>query len=209
MAGSIGYAGRMSGAPGAARRERPYHHGDLRRALLATAVEMIAEAGPAALSLRALARRTGVSHAAPAHHFGDKAGLLTVVAAEGYRLLAAVLRDAYERTGSFLEVGVAYVRFALAHRPYFEVMFRPELYHADDPALVAARRASGELLYGPVRDLSDRDPDFDPLRAGVAAWSLVHGLATLYLDGALPPQLGDDPEEIARAVAAYLFRPRP
>jgi AcrR family transcriptional regulator len=199
----------MAEAPGAAERERPYHHGDLRRALLAAAVEMIAEAGPAALSLRALARRTGVSHAAPAHHFGDKAGLLTAVAAEGYRLLAAALRDAYERTGSFLEVGVAYVRFALEHRPYFEVMFRPELYHADDPALVAARRASGALLYGPVRPLAGRDSDFDPLRAGIAAWSLVHGLATLYLDGALPPQLGDDPEEIARAVAAYLFRPRP
>ena len=115
----------MVEAHAAAERERPYHHGDLRRALLAAAVEMIAEAGPAALSLRALARRTGVSHAAPAHHFGDKAGLLTAVAAEGYRLLAAALRDAYERTGSFLEVGVAYVRFALEHQPYFEVMFRP------------------------------------------------------------------------------------
>ena len=199
----------MSGAPKPAGRERPYHHGDLRRALLAAAVEMIAEAGPAALSLRALARRTGVSHAAPAHHFADKAGLLTAIAAEGYELLAAALREAEERTGSYLEMGVAYVHFAVTHRAHFEVMFRPELYHADDPAVVAARRASGVLLYGPVRDLSDRDPDFDSLRAGVAAWSLVHGLATLYLDGALPPQLGDDPEEIARAVAAYLFRPRP
>src|SRR5438067_6353014 len=209
MAGSIGYAGRMSGAPGAAGRGRPYHHGDLRRALLAAAVEMIAEAGPAALSLRALARRIGVSHAAPAHHFADKAGLLTAVAAEGYRLLAAALRDAYAQTGSFLEVGVAYVRFALAHQPYFEVMFRPELYHADAPEVVAARTAAGEMLYGPVRHLSDDDPDFDTLRAGVAAWSLVHGLATLYLNGNLPPQLGDDPERMARSVAAYLFRAPP
>src|SRR5437764_8038285 len=209
LARSICYSSRVTKARHAATRARPYHHGDLRRALLDAAIAAIAEAGPAALSLRGLARRIGVSHAAPAHHFDDKAGLLTAVAAEGYRLLAAALRAAYEQTSSFLEVGVAYVRFALEHRPYFEVMFRPELYHADDPALVAARQASGALLYGPVRPLAERDPDFDPLRAGVAAWSLVHGLATLYLDGALPPQLGDDPEEIARAVAAYLFRPRP
>ncbi len=67
---------------------RAYHHGDLRRALLAAALEAIEESGPAALSLRDLARRAGVSHAAPAHHFGDKAGLLTALAAEGFDLLA-------------------------------------------------------------------------------------------------------------------------
>src|SRR6266536_5182875 len=71
--------------------KRAYHHGDLRRALLVAAVEVIEESGPAALSLRDLARRAGVSHAAPQHHFGDKAGLLTAVAAEGYRRLATAL----------------------------------------------------------------------------------------------------------------------
>ena len=199
----------MTSARHAATRARPYHHGDLRRALLDAAIDAIAEAGPAAISLRGLARRIGVSHAAPAHHFDDKAGLLTAVAAEGYRLLAAALRDAYEQTSSFLEVGVAYVRFALEHQPYFDVMFRPELYHADDPEVVEARKAAGEMLYGPVRRLSDDDPAFDTLRAGVAAWSLVHGLATLYINGNLPPQLGDDPERMARSVASYLFQAAP
>src|SRR5215203_6275096 len=132
----------MSTTPAASKDARPYHHGDLPRALLDAAVEAIAEVGPAAVSLRDLARRTGVSHAAPAHHFGDKAGLLTAVAADGFRRLAATLGEAYEATGSFLEVGVAYARFAAIHRAHFEVMFRPELYRTDDPDLVRARDAA-------------------------------------------------------------------
>ena len=84
---------------------RQYHHGDLRRALLRAAVETIAETGPAAMSLREVARRAGVTHAAAAYHFGDKAGLLTAVAAEGYRMLGEALRGA---SPGFLELGVAY-----------------------------------------------------------------------------------------------------
>ena len=183
---------------------RPYHHGDLPRALLEAAVEAIEEVGPAALSLRDLARRAGVSHAAPAHHFGDKAGLLTAVAADGFRRLAATLGEAYRATGSFLEVGVAYVRFAVTHRAHFEVMFRPELYRTEDPELVQAQDAARAMLYPPAAEVTD-SPDGDDVRAGVAAWSLVHGLATLWLNQNLPPQLGDDPEQIAREVARYLF----
>ena len=115
-------------------------------------MQAIAEVGPAAVSLRDLARRTGVSHAAPAHHFGDKAGLLTAVAADGFRRLAATLGEAYEASGSFLEVGVAYVRFAVTHRAHFEVMFRPELYRHDDPELVRARDAARALLYPPAAE---------------------------------------------------------
>jgi AcrR family transcriptional regulator len=183
---------------------RPYHHGDLPRALLEAAVQAIAEVGPAALSLRDLARRAGVSHAAPAHHFGDKAGLLTAVATDGFRRLAASLGETYRATGSFLEVGVAYVRFAVTHRAHFEVMFRPELYRTDDPALVEARDAARSLLYPPAAELAGGDGD-DGLGAAVAAWSLVHGLATLWLNRNLPPQLGDDPEQIVREVARHLF----
>ena len=184
---------------------RPYHHGDLRRALLQAAVEAIDEVGPAAVSLRDLARRTGVSHAAPAHHFGDKAGLLTAVATDGFRRLAATLGEAYQATGSFLEVGVAYVRFAVIHRAHFEVMFRPELYHPDDPELVQAREQTRALLYPPAAEAADNPHGGGDVRAGVAAWSLVHGLATLWLNHNLPPQLGDDPEQITRDVARYLF----
>ncbi len=182
-----------------------YHHGDLRRALLDAAVVAIAEQGPAALSLRELARRVGVSHAAPAHHFKDKAGLLTAVAAEGFRLLAMELRETYARTGSFLEVGVAYVRFAVGHAPHFEVMFRYELYHRDDAELAAASAEAQAMLYGPVGQLTGEVPAEEIMRAGVAAWSLVHGLATLALNGALPAELARDPEATARAVASHLF----
>jgi len=195
----------MPTTPPASKDARPYHHGDLRRALLEAALQAIAEVGPAAVSLRDLARRTGVSHAAPAHHFGDKAGLLTAVATDGFRRLAATLGETYQATGSFLEVGVAYVRFAVTHRAHFEVMFRPELYRTDDPELVQAREQARALLYPPAAEAATSPDGRDDVRAAVAAWSLVHGLATLWLNHNLPPQLGDDPEQLTREVARYLF----
>ena len=205
MARWFSYAPGMTTVPSPSKDARPYHHGDLPRALLEAAVQAIAEAGPAAVSLRDLARRTGVSHAAPAHHFGDKAGLLTAVATDGFQRLAATLRGTYEATGSFLEVGVAYVSFAVDHRAHFEVMFRPELYRNDDPELVQAREQARTLLYPPAAEVANSPSGRGDVRAGVAAWSLVHGLATLWLNQNLPPQLGDDPEQITRDVARYLF----
>ena len=188
---------------------RPYHHGNLRETLLRHALEAVEEHGPAGWSLRDLARRAGVSHAAPAHHFGDKRGLLTAIATEGYERLAAELQRALDETGSFLEVGVAYVRFAIRDRAYFEVMYRPDLFHADDAAFLAARGASARPLYGPLESGGPADPSFSPLHAGIAAWSLVHGFASLWLNGNLPPALGSDPETVAREVASYLFHPGP
>jgi len=180
---------------------RPYHHGDLRAALLRAAVDAIGQAGPAGMSLRDVARRAGVSHAAAAYHFGDKAGLLTAVAAQGYRMLTQELQNARDSGRGFLEVGVAYVRFAVSHRAHFEVMYRPELYRPDDSEVREARAGAAVLLYGTA------SPDAGQLAAGAAAWSLVHGLATLWLNGNLPPQLGTDPEEITRRVAPYLTGP--
>jgi AcrR family transcriptional regulator len=182
---------------------RPYHHGDLRPALLNAAVEAIGQAGPAAMSLREVARRAGVSHAAAAYHFGDKAGLLTAIAAQGYRMLTEDLQNARAARLSFLEVGVAYVRFAVSHRAHFEVMYRPELYRPGDPEVREARAAAAVLLYGTA------SPTAGQLTAGAAAWSLVHGLATLWLNRNLPSQLGSDPEEITRLVAPYLSIPDP
>src|SRR5829696_8819360 len=127
-----------------------YHHGALRAAVINAALEVISESGPGAVSLRDLARRAGVSHAAPAHHLGDKAGLLTAVAAQGYHLLADTLTAARQRSGDFLEVGVAYVRFAVDHRAHFEVMFRPDLYRPDDPEVATARQRAADALYGGV-----------------------------------------------------------
>ncbi|POM23125.1 transcriptional regulator BetI [Actinomadura rubteroloni] len=150
----------------------PYHHGDLRRTLLAEAAALIAERGPAAVSLRDLARRAGVSHAAPAHHFGDKTGLFTALAAEGHDLLAAALREP-PATG-LRDLGARYVAFAIGHPSHFAIMFRDDLLAAGDPELEAARKRS----YAPLRDAV---PDEDAL---LAAWSLAHGYATLVLAGA-------------------------
>ncbi|MGC4772708.1 TetR/AcrR family transcriptional regulator [Micromonospora sp. DT44] len=179
---------------------RAYHHGDLRRALLVAALEAIEEVGPAALSLRDLARRAGVSHAAPAHHFGDKAGLLTVLAAEGFDRLAQVLVAAGD---DLLTAGVAYVDFAVAHRAYFEVMFRPELHRVDDPELTAARERAGTALRAGVAARgASGDTGLDPL----AAWSIAHGFATLWLAGALPDRVGGNPGKAAREVLGRLTR---
>jgi AcrR family transcriptional regulator len=181
-----------------------YHHGDLRRALLDAAAESIAEDGPAAVSMRDLARRAGVSHAAPAHHFGDKKGLLTALAAEGFDRLAAELRETRAATGSLTDLGVTYVRFAAAHRAHFEVMWRPDLFHADDPNLVAARGRTGDALCAAVTESPDGQAGTEAAReAGLATWSLAHGFATLWLGGALP-DMPEMPEELAGAVLRHL-----
>lgn len=172
----------------------PYHHGALRRAVLDAALDVLATEGPEALRLRDLARRIGVSHAAPAHHFGDRAGLLTAIAAEGFELLA----EALDGTGDLLAMGVAYVRFGTERRAHFEVMFRPDLYRADDPDLRRARDRAGDALRAGTS--GDR-------LAGVAAWSLVHGFATLWNSGNIPRELGADPSEVARTALATFTPP--
>jgi AcrR family transcriptional regulator len=180
---------------------RPYHHGDLRRAILTAALDVIAADGPSALSLRDLARRAGVSHAAPAHHFGDRTGLLTAIAAEGFGLLATALREAPD----LKEAGVRYVRFAREHPAHFQVMFSPGLLRADDLELTTARTLTGDALREAV---SGVDPEgVEPRLAGVAAWSLAHGFATLLLGHNLDgPVDGRDPEEVFRTLAGMLFR---
>ena len=183
-------------------QERSYHHGNLSRALLDAAAEVIAEVGPSQMSLREVARRTGVSNAAPVHHFGDKAGLLTAFAAEGFWMLADALAEVDERTGSFVEVGAAYVGFAVSHRAHFEVMFRPELYDAKAPDVVAGTKAAERHLYGPAA--AHLGGSFDGRDAGIAAWSLVHGLATLILNGNLGDDALADPVGTARRIGALM-----
>ncbi|MFD8620828.1 MULTISPECIES: TetR/AcrR family transcriptional regulator [unclassified Streptomyces] len=184
--------------------ERTYHHGDLRRAILTAALDVIAANGPAALSLRDLARRAGVSHAAPAHHFKDRTGLLTAVAAEGYALFA----DALAGAPDLRERGVAYVRFAATHPAHFQVMFRPDLYRTDDPGLLAAKCRATEALRAGVADLPPGTRGENDRLVGTAAWSLAHGFATLLLSGNLSDALeGRDPEETFRSLTGLVFTP--
>ncbi|MEU1722524.1 TetR/AcrR family transcriptional regulator [Nonomuraea sp. NPDC005692] len=172
-----------------------YHHGNLRRVIIDAALRAIGESGPAGWSLRELARRAGVSHAAPAYHFGDKQGLLTAVAAEGFTMFADALENA---APDVWEVGVAYLRFGLDHRPYFEVMFRPELYRVDDPGVRSAQRRAADVLNTSAHSLSP-SPEHDRTTT-IAAWSLAHGFTTLWLSGALPESANGDPEALARSM---------
>lgn len=184
---------------------RSYHHGDLRRALLDAAVEEVAAGGAATISLRAVARRAGVSHAAPTHHFGDKAGVLSALAARGWRMLEETTGEALRKSGEIVDVGRAYVRFAQDQRPYFEVMFLPQLYRADDPEVAAARDAAGVVLFEVVaRALGPDAPAETVWPAVVAAWSLSHGFATLWINGNFYPEVGSDPEQVYLSALAAL-----
>ncbi|WP_019066657.1 TetR/AcrR family transcriptional regulator [Streptomyces hokutonensis] len=181
----------------------PYHHGDLRRAVLTAALDVIAADGPSGLSLRDLARRAGVSHAAPAHHFKDRTGLLTAIAAEGFGLLAATIAEAVD----LKDAGVRYVRFAREHPAHFQVMFAPELLREGDLELTTARALASEALGGAVSAVPPEGRGPDARLAGVAAWSLAHGFATLLLGHNLDGAVGErEPEEVFRVLAGMLFR---
>jgi AcrR family transcriptional regulator len=183
---------------------RPYHHGDLRRAILGAALDVIASDGPSALSLRDLARRAGVSHAAPAHHFKDRTGLLTAIAAEGFELLSSGLTEAAD----LRDAGVRYVRFAREHPAHFQVMFTPGLLRENDVELTTAKALAAERLRAAVAAVPAGGRGSDSRLAGVAAWSLAHGFATLLLSHNLDGPVGDqDPEEVFHALTGLLFRP--
>ncbi|MET8430983.1 TetR/AcrR family transcriptional regulator [Nocardia sp. NPDC004860] len=176
-----------------------YHHGDLKTTLLTAAADQIATEGIDSISLRALAQRAGVSHAAPAHHFGNRQGLFTELAIEGYGLLAQELHCA---AGDFGEMAVAYIRFARRYPGHFDIMFRRDLLDTDDERLIAANAGSGRELRTGVDELDG--PVADQKAAQLAAWSLVHGFAALWRAGTLiESELGgEDPEELARRMVA-------
>ena len=149
-----------------------YHHGDLRAALLQAAGELLEKQGLASLSLREAARRAGVSHNAPYRHFPDREALLAALAAEGFSWLSEGF------TGAGREGGLAYVRFALAHPQRFRLMFGGVLAIGDYPELREQGLRAYQQLEEAFKDLGE-----DARFAAAAAWSLVHGLSNLILDG--------------------------
>jgi AcrR family transcriptional regulator len=161
-----------------------YHHGDLPNALRAAAVEVIEERGLGGFSLREVARRAGVSHNAPAHHFGDTRGLLTSLAVEGFDVLYAAASAAAEPHADPVErlmaIGSAYLDVAKSHRAHCDVMFRVDLIDSDDPALyTAGMRAYGELE-DTVRALIDAEGlDVQVDDAAWLCWSAMQGLLVI------------------------------
>lgn len=180
---------RKSAKPASEERAR-YHHGDLRQALIDAALRLISEEGYAALSLREVARRAGVTHAAPYRHFTDKEALLGAVASEGFRMMRLAMHERMVRETPHLErliaSGVAYVLFAVEHPAHFRVMFGPHFTRPPEPPLscspdtdafglllrtIEEGQAAGALRDTPTRELA------------LAAWAMVHGLASLLVDG--------------------------
>ncbi|MFB7230356.1 TetR/AcrR family transcriptional regulator [Streptomyces griseus] len=165
-------------------RTSTYHHGDLRAACLRAARELLEEDGSAGLSLRAVARRAGVSATAPYRHFADREALVSAVAAEGYRELAEHLTKAHPAPSTpdeLASVAVAYVRFALEHPALFRAMFAEPC----DPTS-EERVAATEAISQYVRSIVGATfPDVDADALSTTVWALVHGLAFLHLDGKL------------------------
>src|SRR3954469_24341488 len=161
------------------RKKAAYHHGDLRRAVLDAALRLIDTQGLQALSVREVARRAGVTHGAPYHHFADRASLLAALAKDGFELLVAAMRSEQARSRpapdqQLAAVGRGYVAFALAHPAYFKVMFRPELRYGR-PLYSGGTRAY-EVLVESVTALQ-RAKRVDRELLVLSCWSLVHGLA--------------------------------
>jgi len=187
-----------------------YHHGDLPIALLEAVDRAVADCGVSGVSLRDVARRAGVSHGAPAHHFGNKAGLLTAFATAGYQLLAESVVAAVAESGAtdgaaeLAAIGRGYVRFAVGHPAHFEVMFRLDALNPDDPAFAAASEAAYGLLTATIERCRDagRLHGRSPEVVAVSAWSVVHGLSALWLSGRLAERITEqDPQRLAAAVS--------
>jgi AcrR family transcriptional regulator len=173
----------------------------VREALLASARAELVEHGSAAISLRAVARRAGLSHASPKYHFRDRSGLLTAIATEGFHALADQLSGVHESDTQkqLAALGRAYIDFGLSHRALFELMFTPSELHVTDAELIAAQKQAIGALTTAVSRLSgiNATPSDTPQLA-LISWALVHGLVVLVRDGALQaaatPQIADGGE---------------
>lgn len=199
--------------PKAAKRPaKKYHHGDLRRALLEASVTLIAERGVEALSLREVAQSIGVSPAAPYHHFGSKSVLLGAIAARGFAGLTEAMQGALaalpvEHTpiDRLAAIGDAYLGFALAHPTEYRLMFSPGLVSpADLPPDCQPEASYGLLLEAVAQVAATLRPNLiDPDALVATCWSLVHGAATLILEGPLG-ETGRSPAAMRIGVIATL-----
>jgi AcrR family transcriptional regulator len=218
------HSGRARRAPrrAGANDDTPYHHGDLRDALLQAAERVLERDGLAGLTLRAVAREAGVSHAAPTHHFGDLTGLVSELAAIGFRQFNATM-EAARATGSAglertMAAAKAYVGYAQAHPGMYGLMFRTERLDMSRPSLCEAAHASFAGLAHAVgasrhEQISEEALSLEQAAAIARAWSLVHGFTMLLLDGRLADILrrlpkGTTVEALLEAMLkATLFRP--
>jgi AcrR family transcriptional regulator len=176
-----------------------YHHGDLPRAMLQEAVRIIQKQGVDALTLRMVGERLGVSRTALYRHFADKRALLGAVATEGFRMLRQATAEAFDAAGrgdeGFRAMGVAYVRFALAHPAHYRIMFGGFVASGKGPAGVADPDTDAfQLLVDAIVEQQRAGivRTDDATQLAIYIWSVVHGIAMLALDGHLPPSMDAD-----------------
>lgn len=191
--GAPARGGRSAGSR-AAKHESPYHHGALRDALLQAAERVLERDGLAGLTLRAVAREAGVSHAAPTHHFGDLTGLVSELAAIGFRQFNAAMAASCAADTPFPARGLArakaYIAYAQAHPGMYGLMFRTERLDYSRPSLHEASEASFAGLTNAIAAIRQERIEEEALTLEQAAaiarsWSLVHGFTMLLLDGRL------------------------
>jgi AcrR family transcriptional regulator len=198
--------------------ERSYHHGNLFSALLDAAEDELIERGIEGFSLRGVAKRAGVSHAAPAHHFGDANGLLTALAARGFEQFIQRQRDFRLRAptdarAQLAASGVGYVVFALEKPAIFRLMFSSDRPDFDDPDLQRIAESAFEELVEHVRGVTEDQGS--PKKDGAmmldvaAAWAVAHGLADLLVAGRLNTLGSLAPRTRDRRIAAIIGRAIP
>jgi AcrR family transcriptional regulator len=193
------------------RKGDGYHHGDLRAALLRAAEEIIRESGVEGLTLRACARRAGVSHGAPAHHFGDITGLLTEFAAEGFERLAHAMskRQLKDADDELQAAGLGYIEFAMRWPEHFRVMWRSELLNEDSTRLRQARETAQQPLRDALRRANAEGGMLSEDELGVRfqlAWCSVHGYASLWVEGNRKSRSLDQAKRILRLLRPSLVQ---
>ena len=203
----------------ATARPKPYHHGDLRRALITAGIELLREEGAAALDLRKVARKVGVSNAAPYRHFEDKRALLAAIAEEGFIQLTDRLRSADSVDASdskLLALTRAYVDFALTEPALMREMFSGlTIDRLAYPSLHAASKSAFDMLLSLVEreQAAGAFIQDDPVKLALVAWSMFHGLAMLLMENQMLMLGSDRPaiDDMIQRCAASLYnglRPR-
>ncbi len=195
---------------------KPYHHGNLWQTLVQAGIAILHEEGVHALTLRAVARRAGVSHAASYRHFADKEALLAAIAEDGFNLLVSglveVLATDYGDVDTMIhEAGRRYVHFVLDNPDHVRVMFSGLLVDYEKyPDLCATADKSFELLVAILQRLQEagRIAPGDPHLQGMAAWSMVHGLSILLMEQSYPPEFMEkmDVDQLTDYCVSVIFR---
>lgn len=195
------------------QKKRAYHHGNLRPALIAAALEVLGERGIAGVTLRETARRVGVTHAAPYRHFADKAALLVAVSERGFNELYEQVTAVYAAAGDnprdkLTAMARAYIRFAMERPALYRLMigrrrFEPGEYPSHDEATQKSLSALVDTIRGGQEAGLIREGDPDKL--GLVAWASTHGLASILIDGRVQRSAVEEAQELATLAAETLW----